>query len=317
MTSAFVIGDPHFKKNNLHRMEEYIEKLIPCVSAKKPTFIVILGDTLHEHSIIRMQPYIASLEMIDKLREIAHVYLLIGNHDMLTGNEFLTGVHSFYPLRYWENVTIVDKPIISEYGDKKFLFCPYVPRGRFIEALNTTGDCWEFVDCIFAHQEIKGCRMGSGVSIMGDTWSDDYPPIISGHMHCPQKFKNVHYPGGDYVRTPWLVTFDSEKLNIQEIDLGVKERISLSFTVEEAKNYNPEFHTGYDVKIKISGTDEEISAFKKSATKKKLDKAVQTDCVAVKRTDTVDKRGFSEIFEELVRQTNDKRTLQTYSDLFE
>ena len=77
----------------------------------------------------------------------------------------------------------------------KFLFVPYVPPGRFVEALETYKNInWKDVDCIFAHQEFYGCKMGAILSEEGDKWESKWPLVVSGHIHSRQWInKNIYY----------------------------------------------------------------------------------------------------------------------------
>ena len=57
MTSkAIVIGDQHFKINNIPEVDEYIIKLENIVKSKEPDFIVLLGDMLDQHEKIHSVP---------------------------------------------------------------------------------------------------------------------------------------------------------------------------------------------------------------------------------------------------------------------
>src|SRR5271156_171445 len=177
MVTCLVIGDLHFMKNNLQKMAEFTEKAIQQAKTLKPTFIVILGDTLHDHATVRIQPHNAAIKFLYEMTRVAPVYLLIGNHDMINSKQFLTDETIFLPLKHWKNMTVVDRPVNVDIKDKQFVFCPYVENGRFIEALNTLGECcWELADCIFGHQEMRGCKMSKGISTEGDEWSPDFPP---------------------------------------------------------------------------------------------------------------------------------------------
>ena len=80
------------------------------------------------------------------------------------------------------------------------------------------GETWELADCIFAHQEFRGCKMGKEIS-KGDEWNAEYPLVISGHIHDYQIVgKNILYPGSSiqhtYTETHnkriWLVDWDKE-----------------------------------------------------------------------------------------------------------
>ena len=49
--TALVIGDPHFKESNVKEMEQMTTKIIAIAKEKKPTFVVVLGDTLDTHEM--------------------------------------------------------------------------------------------------------------------------------------------------------------------------------------------------------------------------------------------------------------------------
>ena len=171
-------------------------KSLELIGSRSPDFIVVLGDLLHEHERIHTITLNKAYGYIDRLRMLAKTFILIGNHDMINNQQFLNENHWMNGMKEWENVTIVDKVKSYEIKGKIFYFCPYVPPGRFVEALNTSGKEWEKCDGIFAHQEFYGCKMGAIESVEGDKWSLEHPNVISGHIHSNQTIqKNVYYPG--------------------------------------------------------------------------------------------------------------------------
>lgn len=325
MVTCLVIGDLHFMKNNLQKMAEFTEKSIQQAKTLKPTFIVLLGDTLHDHGTVRIQPHNAAIKFIYELTRIAPVYLLIGNHDMITSKEFLTDETIFLPLKQWKNVTVVDHPILINIKDKQFVFCPYVSNGRFIEALNTLGECWELADCIFGHQEMRGCKMSKGISTDGDEWSPDFPPLVLGHIHENQIYDNIYYPGSalptagyEGRKRIWFLTFKEENFDIREIDLKVRSITQMVFSVKGVDDFDTTIQKEYDVKIKIQGTAEEIYAFKKSKKKKELEGlGIALDYIQLSKEKKCDGRNFREILAELVLETKDKRVMEVHSELFE
>ena len=282
--TAFVVGDPHFKANSISRGKEFVEKLVEAIEKAKPTFIVLLGDTLDTHEIVKIFPHQLAHDLIERLRKIAPTFVLIGNHDLINASQYLTTNHIFNPFKKWKNVRIVDKPLIHNFGEFTFVFCPYVPPGRFKEALDTLiGDdnLWEFADCIFAHQEFKGCFLGRGIqSEKGDEWKEEYPPVISGHIHSEQQVgKNVHYIGSPVQHTysedsnkyVWEVTFEKEKqFSVNKISLGIRQKKTYKTTIKNLEKFNPEKHKKKDVKLVVLGTRDELSAFRKSQKYKEL-----------------------------------------------
>jgi hypothetical protein len=275
-TTAFIIGDPHFKHNAMLDGRDFAEKSIKAALKASPSFIVILGDTLDTHEVVRVDPHLLATEWISELSEIAHVYLLIGNHDLLNASQYLSNKHIFTPLKKWENVTVVDKPCYAEYNEYSFAFCPYVEPGRFTEALDTLvdqGETWEMVDCIFGHQEFRGCKMGAIISEKGDVWNENYPPVITGHIHDSQIVGNVYMPGSAYQhnfgdspdKRLWFVTFGENEdpgFSIKKIDIGMKKKKIIRIPIEEIEDFDVSILDKYQIKLYLKGTSEQFKLFR-------------------------------------------------------
>ena len=187
MLKVIVIGDQHFKIDNVQEVDIFISKITSLIKEKKPDFIVLLGDLLDTHERIHSVPLNRAYKFIDNMRNISKTYILVGNHDMSDNQQFMTDNHWLNGLKEWNNVVVVDKIISDVIGHKKFIFCPYVYVGRFEEALNLLDTDWKDSQCIFAHQEFYGCKMGAFNSIDGDKWDLENPQVISGHIHLNQK----------------------------------------------------------------------------------------------------------------------------------
>ena len=143
-TRVLFIGDVHFKHNNLNEMTIMMEKLRNI--DEHYDFSVVAGDILDSHEKIDVQLMNRAYDMIKLLKARTHVYICVGNHDMINNQQFLTDAHWMNGMKEWKDVTIVDKPVTFN----KFLFVPYVFPGRFVEALETVDD-WKDALCIFAH----------------------------------------------------------------------------------------------------------------------------------------------------------------------
>jgi Marseillevirus putative DNA repair exonuclease len=288
LTSIYIIGDPHFTAKNFLEGEELIQKCVDVASSLQPTIIIILGDILDTHEVARNTPFKQAIKFIELLSNISHVYALIGNHDLVNQSQYLTDNHFFVPLKKWPNVTIVDNPIQVQVGDKKLVLCPYVPPGRFQEALDVLVDedfDWRFdADCIFGHQEIRGVVYGGKESEKGDIWEDEYPPLICGHIHTPcQVGNNVFYPGSSVQvainenpdKRIWCLTFDQEEvgveaLQIDKIDLGLKGKKEVEINIEDLEEFDFDLAEKYYIKLKIRGTSEQFKLFRKSKLHAKI-----------------------------------------------
>lgn len=291
--TSLIIGDIHFTEKNEIEGRKLINKIVEISTTHKPNFIVILGDTLDKHGQVSVQAHKMALELIDKLSNISHVYLLMGNHDLIDHHQFMTDNHIFGPFKKWKNVTVVDRVLMTTIKNRDFVFVPYVPPGRFMEALeilNTEGIMWELAECIFAHQAFKGCK-GFRQDTVKDDWKEEYPDIISGHDHNDHTVsisntKKIYYPGSSsYVnaydesdKCVWLVNWEKEGEiceKTKKINLKLKKRVIIETTIEKIKDDNSDkllsILKGKEAKIKIEGSRNDISDFKKGELKSILE----------------------------------------------
>ena len=276
----FVIGDTHIKHNNLPYIEIYIRKLDEFIQTETGDIIVLLGDILHDHGRLNTQALNKAYKLINMLSKKALTYILVGNHDMVSNSLFLTEDHWMNGLKHWEHVVVVDKIKKFAMKDGSFLvFAPYVPPGKFIEALETTDD-WEDASIIFAHQEFKGCQMGPIKSEKGDVWSLDFPQVFTGHIHEMQTLQeNIFYTGAS-TQTSFseknsgkitIVDYDDGGFAYESINIDLPRKRIINITCSEFANLAVEdFPSPEYVKIKISGTYIEFKKLKKTKLYKKF-----------------------------------------------
>jgi hypothetical protein len=141
-----------------------------------------------------------------------------------------------------------------------------VEPGRFMEALGTKNITREVLQSgkyryIFAHQEFFGAQMGGLISQMGDKWSIDYPPIISGHIHDYQVLDNITYTGtpyqtgyGDNPNKGIYILDRSGKL--EKISLNITPKIIIHLPIEDVLDYD--FPEDKRVKLVIEGDASEV-----------------------------------------------------------
>lgn len=243
-----VIGDEHFENKNEVETTQMCDRIYQVVLENKPNIIVSLGDSLHQHSNIHMAPLRRATTFFHRLSQMCeHLYILIGNHDRPNNMTFLTDESPFFACKMWPNTTVVDKVHIDE--TNKIVFVPYVPPGRFMEALKTVDIDENNVSdykLYFAHQEFKGCKMGAITSLTGDDWNPSWPLCISGHIHeyqMPQE--NLLYPGTPiqlaYGTPPakgiLLFNLGEDITDDNYIDLNISRKLIVHLTPEQLLKY--------------------------------------------------------------------------------
>ena len=196
------IGDPHFKPKNLAFMTWAVDDICHYAEQNQPDLCVILGDTLDTHERLNMRCHVLAVDFFKRMAKICPTVVLIGNHDRETNNDFCSDYHPFTGLDQGAvaNLTIVAKPWWDHH--RNLMFVPYVPNGRFLDALALGG--YDLASgslpaknprIIFAHQEFRGCQFNTGVSQAGDPWNENLPPVVSGHIHKYHLISGVMYVG--------------------------------------------------------------------------------------------------------------------------
>lgn len=318
------IGDPHIKTDNGEEVDILLSEIYRITKEINYDFIVVGGDVMHYHERLFTQALNKSLDFLKNLSKIAYTYVLVGNHDMINNQQFLTDQHWMNVMKSWQNIKIVDD--VVEFED--FMLCPYVFPGKFVEALETKTKDWKNKMLIFAHQEFKGCKMGAIESVDGDEWNDEYPQIISGHIHDNQKVgKNIYYPGtplqhafGDSdIRILCDIQIDKslKLLKIIDTSLNVPKKQILKTNIKDIKNILGKIDNieNSKIKIKLDANTDEFKVFKDSKEYKELiDKGVKIQLQKNKDKikDIVENGNFIEILEKIV--SNDEPLVKNLYD---
>ena len=317
---VIAIGDPQFRVVIVVEVDMFMNKIESLAKREAPDLIVILGDLLHTHEKIFTIALNKAYEFVRRMRDISPTYVLVGNHDYIQNSQFLTENHWMNAMKDWDNVVIVDTVIRLVKKGEKLVFVPYVPNGRFLEALET-GEEWRDADCIFAHQEFAGCKMGAIISIDGDRWPEDYPRIVSGHIHSKQTPQpNIYYTGSamqhafgesDKNVIP-IITFP---YNVKEIDLDLPRKKIIYMDMDKIEDFVPK-ETNDQLKLTISGSFDEFKTFKKTEKYKELTKNGTKVVFKAKKEITNQKEttdtNFRDILFKLVSETKNKTLLEYY-----
>lgn len=292
--SVLCIGDLHIRLDTLDEIRALLELVLGIIDEEDPLFVVLLGDILHWHQKGHMTEHREAINFIKKIADKKKVYVLMGNHDRRTNTVFLTDEHYFTGFRY-KNVTIVSKVVVADVDGDKYCFVPYVPAGRFCEALETQPyDVNEF-RCIFAHQEFTGVHMKRVISSVEPYLCSCL--CISGHIHEYQvlgsKISGVgkvvypgtplqQYHGESEDKVVLLLQSDGD---IKLIPTHITSKRVLKVNVSDVSNLSGE-KVDDQTQIIIEASGNELHALAKSCDVQKLrDMGAE---VRLKRKDKID-----------------------------
>jgi DNA repair exonuclease SbcCD nuclease subunit len=285
--NILALGDAHFMVSNTREMKVFLDKLKNYLEkeSKDIDFIIILGDVLDSHERLHVTPLNQAIEYVKLCSSYKKTYVLVGNHDSTNNSIFLTTDHWINCLKNWPDVTVVDTIQIHKVKDRKIVMSPYVPDGRFIEALNTRKGEWEDASVIFSHVTIKGADMGNMIAKDADTWDPDYPLLVSGHIHKNQWLApNMYYTGSimqvavdeSPEKTISIVTVPtSGTVKVTQVDLVLPKKEILHVAVEEIDDFKVPSAPETKYTLYVSGSCEQFRAFRKTAKFQELAKEPQ------------------------------------------
>jgi DNA repair exonuclease SbcCD nuclease subunit len=278
MARVLAIGDLHIQPETLAEVNVFLRQLDKWLTGNPVDLIVVLGDTLHTHETVYTECLNKMLEYLRICEKYAETEVLIGNHDYCNNGQFLTDAHPFVGWKKTHN--IVDRVKVRYAREEKIVLVPYVPDGRFHEALNTIGNEWKSASCIFAHQLFDGAKMGPIIAKGVEKWIEDSPMVISGHIHDKQlPQRNLWYTGSSMQisfgeredHTISLITLPKQGIPIiQEINIHPPTKKTVYFDVSKVKEMKLPEEENVKLKVTLSGDSEEFKTFKKTEEYKKL-----------------------------------------------
>ena len=150
--------------------EENIDRIVFCGDLYQT-----VGDNLST------QTQAAVCEFVDKLTKVKPLDMLVGNHDQSSTTNY-KNVHKLIPFKYWDNVTVYDKPtVVNDY----FVYMPYCTSDEYaVSILENIKDKQNKV--VFSHLELKGINLGNGIETTHGVPLDllsQFKMTIQGHYH--------------------------------------------------------------------------------------------------------------------------------------
>ncbi len=298
-----IVGDPHATAEELGDCTKLIDYVLKVNKENDVTSVLFLGDLYHTHAAINVEVLAFWRRSFERLAEVGlEVYVLLGNHDM-PGNEASTS-HALMAHLDQAHVHVIDKPrVLNGVG-----FIPYQSsKEAFVAAAKGLRRDIHGVATIICHQTFDGSKYENGFFAKDGVDGNliDVENIISGHIHTPQTFGKVWYPGAprwrtlsdaNITRAIWLVGFkelEGTIISMKEFSTDeVCRRIETyvltpDSRIEEFLRYNEPGDN--DIRIDLKGPQSWLDEMKSQFCGFKV-RTFCTDAVAarVKESDGVD-----------------------------
>jgi DNA repair exonuclease SbcCD nuclease subunit len=94
-----LLGDPHFKKDNLDIMSKVCQEILEIIDKRKPDLVISLGDTLDTHERLYLPALTNATKFYQDIAKKCELVVLIGNHDRQNNSDFLSEIHPFVGLK--------------------------------------------------------------------------------------------------------------------------------------------------------------------------------------------------------------------------
>lgn len=266
MSKILFIGDPHIRINNFEQSKTFLNWVVDMVVKHKPDIVCNLGDTFHDHAVLRselLSEFRSHVELITEAYNTPYWYVL-GNHDQYKPKD--AKYHALQTFNV-KNFEVFDEVVELD----GITVVPYVQKYEDFP-LNTQPICITHNTFIGADYGFK--REDAGI----DAGKVSADIIISGHIHRRQSFGNVVYPGtpfahsaSDVDQTKGLLLFDTATYEQTFIESPFPRWRGLEFEVSQD---NPlinlhellklELNTEDKWILKVTGPKVEMAAYFKS-----------------------------------------------------
>ena len=337
-----LIGDLHFRPKDKEIDIIMVKEILDIIEENRPDAVVILGDTLDTHNIINSGSLTLAVDFFKRISTITKLIVLIGNHDIKNNQIDLSTSsedHPFTALELWENTVLVDKVKEFYIKDHKFCGVPYLPPGKYMNAIKDIDD--NTVSAYFSHQEFNGAFYKPGDSPItdADEWPDDKKVNFCGHFHEYNRVKNNLI----YVGTPtttdfgatddkalMLVTFKEDysfsydRIRLKTVPMRISYKVEArSSELTQVLNSIKSRDSPGIYKVVIYGKSQALSTIKKTIQYRELNKlakiteeSIGTDLVLCKgvSNEVILNGNYEQILKELLKQHPDE--LDMYVRLF-
>ena len=240
-------ADIHIRLNT--RMEEYVDvfekfiekcKEIASNYNKDEVRIVISGDLLHSKNQLSPNLITITSFFLRQLEEIANVYVIAGNHDLIVENKSRTdAITAIFDTAEFENCTFLDAEFGYKSGcaiDGNVVWCLYsiyedFNRPTNIDEIKKNNPNLKFVGLF--HGQIIGSTLNNGYvsdSGLDGAEFEGCDCVMAGHLHKRQVIKKgdcvIVYPGsliqqtyGETISQHGFAVWNMEDMSYKFIDI--------------------------------------------------------------------------------------------------
>lgn len=196
---VYHIADIHIRYIERHQeyrdvFNKFYEKLMSSPD-KESSIVVICGDIFHNRDRFVSETIILFDEFLKNISSIMDVVMILGNHDTFNHKERLDTLSGIMKIKNYENVFLLKKSGIVEYGDNLLFGVSSILDGYLTPCPDSRRVCIGLYHGIVSGCVLENNYTSNGLSI--DTFKN-YDIVMLGDVHKTQflnKEKTIAYPG--------------------------------------------------------------------------------------------------------------------------
>lgn len=326
-----LIGDLHVTEKNCVQFEQLTKRVQDLLLTRPISHVILLGDILDNHGVISRQAMYSVSCFIESIAVQVPCTVLVGNHDMDHNKRFCEiDCHWMQLLKHVDNVTVIDRPRVINMDGANICCVPYVPPGRFREAIETFQKDFQInadaCDLVVAHQEFANGKLSDSIISSCLEPYDFMPLCVSGHLHKSHTISGTS-GGGSVVYTGsafshsfgqgkcWLWLYDTRTSTLDRIENCVEEKRSMYVALTDLESIdksclskNIQLH----VQAKSVG---EFNTWIKSADGRELSGLCKIKLALVKQTQQQELPPTGQFDDQLMQRINEAGLFDMYRHL--
>ena len=231
----------------------YSDVLFPYLLEHNIKHIVHLGDYYDNRKFVNFRALNRNRDhFLKPLRDNGITMdIICGNHDTYYKNT--NELNSLKELlgHYMNEVHIVHKPTVMEYGELSMALIPWICAENEKESIDFINNCK--ADIVGGHFDIIGYEMIKGIKCehgLDPSLFNRFETVLSGHFHTKSSQGNIHYLGSQ-MEFYWNDAHDSKHFHILDTTTRELHAIGNPHTLYHRIYYDDSVHEYMDYDLSV------------------------------------------------------------------
>lgn len=272
--------DWHIEEGNIEQVLDLIDQKIKLAQSLNVKKLICLGDVFDSRKAQKQVVLNCFSEILDKIGQARmELHVIPGNHDK---TDYTSKISFLSPFLYHPSLYLYSEAFLNK--DLGFLFIPFFSEEIWIEKLKKVSKEKDLKNItLFSHIAVNGSVNNDGSKVeskINSSLLSPFKKVFLGHYHdAQQPFVNTyHLPSikqknfGENPEKGFTVLYDDGSTNFVKSKFKEFVTISIDSSNLDSETLNriqEEDFSGVNVRVELSGTNEEIRSLNLNKLKSK------------------------------------------------